>query len=248
MKTDTADWLKQAMAAFGSGQLERTAKLCSEIIDKEPDFHPAWQLAGAVALTAEDFELAMSHLAKAVSLAPDLADYHNNLGIAQRRVERLEDALASYLEAQRLEPDRAAFCSNLGDVYVELEQWEQAQEAFERALSLEPTHRDAKFNLANLMRDVGRLKKAVGLYTDLLVQSPDDPEIHWNLGLTQLLADDYLSGFESYGWREKLAHVPSITGLTGVPRWQGQSIEGRMICLTAEQGFGDSLQMVRFAR
>ena len=85
------------------------------------------------------------------------------------------------------------------------------------------------------MRDVGRLKKAVGLYTDLLVQSPDDPEIHWNLGLTQLLADDYLSGFESYGWAGTCAH-PEHDGEIGLEETQ----RPRATCPDDPQAFNNA--------
>ncbi|MEC9465577.1 MAG: tetratricopeptide repeat-containing glycosyltransferase family protein, partial [Myxococcota bacterium] len=248
MDTAVVSKFKEAVHAFQQGQLEHAATLCRAVVTAAPHAHQAWHLAGVIAASMGDFETAVEKIQQAVSLEPREADYHNNLAIALRRLSRLEQALSAYQQAQRLAPGHASISSNLGDVYAELGQWEAAQKAFEQALSLDPGHREAKFNLANLMRDRGRLKKAIGLYTDLLVQAPEDPDIHWNLGLTQLLSDDYASGFESYNWREKLPGAPPIVGLSGVPRWQGQSLEGRRICLTAEQGFGDSIQMVRFAR
>ena len=81
-------------------------------------------------------------------------------------------------------------------------------------------------------------KKAISL-------APDDPEGHTHLGLAYLLAGDLVNCFAEYEWRLKMPNLP-IEALPG-PTWDGSPLGGAWILLHAEQGYGDTLQFVRYA-
>ena len=57
-------------------------------------------------------------LRRAISLRPDLAEAHNNLGVAYYKMRRSKEAIESYKQAISLEPDYAEAYFNLGVVYL----------------------------------------------------------------------------------------------------------------------------------
>ena len=56
---------------------------------------------------------AMSHYREALRLSPDLAQAHNNLGLALARTGDVDGAVREMREAVRLAPDRQDFRFNL---------------------------------------------------------------------------------------------------------------------------------------
>ena len=71
---------------------------------------------------------------------------------------------------------------------------------------------------------------------------PDNSEIHNNLCMAYLLAKDFERGWEEYEWRLKTIKLPPLTKA----QWDGSSLEGKSILVYAEQGYGDTLQFVRY--
>ena len=62
-----------------------------------------------------------------------------------------------------------------------------------------------------------------------------------------LMLGRYGEGFAEYEARYELL-PPSGTFEQMAPRWDGSPLDGRTILLWAEQGFGDTLQFVRYAQ
>lgn len=78
--------------------------------------------------------------------------------------------------------------------------------------------------------------------------SPNDPEIHLNLSITQFLTGEWASGFREYEWRWRAASFGSPRRDFSQPQWTGQDLAGKTILVHAEQGFGDTIQFCRYAR
>ena len=68
---------------------------------------------------------------------------------------------------------------------------------------------------------------------------------HWNLSLALLLSGDFAGGWEEYEWRWKMKNNDGRN--YSCPLWQGEDIVGRTINLHVEQGFGDTIQFIRYA-
>jgi hypothetical protein len=66
-----------------------------------------------------------------------------------------------------------------------------------------------------------------------------------DLSICYLLDGDYQRGWPAY---EARLRMPESVKLSGLPRWQGEPLEGRNLFLVTEQGFGDTFQFIRYAR
>lgn len=167
------------------------------------------------------------------------------LGLAFQDQGRHEEAIAAYHRALKLSPRFTIALNNLGNTYQSLCRFSEAIACFDSALEIEPDYVNALKNKGTALTWAGRLEAAEECYGEGLVLAPDDPELHKNLGIIRLLQGRFAEGWSGYEWRWRTGEMGSQDLAT--PRWDGQSLEGKTILLTAEQGFGDTIQFVRYA-
>ncbi len=68
---------------------------------------------------------------------------------------------------------------------------------------------------------------------------------HWNVSLIHLLKGDLETGWAEHEWRKKTT-IESRPREFPQPEWNGQKLNGQTILIHAEQGFGDTIQFVRY--
>jgi len=183
---------------------------------------------------------------RAIALRPDFAEAHNNLGIALCALGQVAEAIAECRRATEVRPGFAEAYNNLGSALLEDDQLDSAIAAFERAIQLRPDYPEALNNLGNALRLVGRLEEAVAALRRALALRPEFADAKWNLSLVCLLLDHTQEGWDAYEARRRL-HLRFIHHDLSQPEWDGGEVAGKRILLHSEQGFGDTIQMVRYA-
>jgi tetratricopeptide (TPR) repeat protein len=117
----------QAIASYQAG-LEQAPRSVSLLTD-----------LGRAAVTAEDYERALSWLGQALALDPDFKEAHYWAGRAQHGLGKPSLAIAEIETAIRLAVpgDKSAFYYwlSLGDIYAEIGEAQRASAAYERALA-----------------------------------------------------------------------------------------------------------------
>lgn len=121
---------------------------------------------------------AVARYEQAILLKPDLADIHNNLGVALGQLGQVDNARARFEHALSLNPDHANAHNNLGNLFVSIGRVDEAVIHLERACDLNPSLIGAHKSLGAAYTRQGRLDHAVRCYQRGLVVKPDDPEIH----------------------------------------------------------------------
>ena len=116
-----------------------------------------------------------------------------------------------------------------------------------RALALKPNYPEAHSNLGGALADQGRLDEAAAHFRRAVALRPDYPEAHSNLGMVLLALGDLAAGWKEFEWRWKMPHVVKAARSFAQPRWRGDAAEGRTLLIHAEQGFGDTVQLCRYA-
>lgn len=86
-------------------------------------------------------------LQEALSIEPNSAMHHLNLGNLQDQAGQKGEALKSYLKALELEPKNVNAHYNLGLLYVEMGKHQEAKKAFSEALQLAPDDPETKNQL-----------------------------------------------------------------------------------------------------
>jgi len=120
---------------------------------------------------------------QAITLKPDLADAHYNLGNTLKKQGRLEEAEASYTQAITLKPDYAEAHYNLGNTLKELGRLEEAETNYRKAIALKPDFAEGHNNLGATLQEQGRLDEAETNYRKAIALKPDFAEAHRHLTL-----------------------------------------------------------------
>jgi tetratricopeptide (TPR) repeat protein len=172
--------------------------------------------------------------------------FHNNLGNALRQVGRTPDAIRHLREAIRLKPDYAEAHNNLAIALAHAGYAEEAILAYQRALELRPSYAEAHNNLGVLLNDIRSPAEALPAFNKALELKPDYPEARLNRALAWLSEGDYERGWDEYEfrWNGKGARIREYPR----PLWRGEDLAGKTLFLHPEQGLGDTIQFLRYAR
>jgi tetratricopeptide (TPR) repeat protein len=110
-------------------------------------------------------------------LSEEDSDTHFNLGIAYKEMGLLPEAIREFQVASRDSGLFVECCSMVGMCFMEQGMWSQAADWFQKALgapNLTPEAQLAlRYDLAASLESAGDLDRAVGLYQEVVAQSPD---------------------------------------------------------------------------
>jgi tetratricopeptide (TPR) repeat protein len=210
-----------------------------------PDHAEALSNRGDALRQLGRLEQALASYDRALATRPEFAEALSNRGNVLRAMRRFDDALASYDAALRLHPDYPEAWSNRAATLQALDRLDEAVASCDRALALRPDFIEALNNRASVLQELHRFDQALSTYDRIAAIAPDHAEAQMNRALLLLLTGDFARGWPAYEWRRKL---PSFVERDfAQAEWSGQDIAGKRLLLHAEQGFGDTIQFVRYA-
>ncbi|MGQ7936836.1 tetratricopeptide repeat protein [Paraburkholderia sp. D1E] len=179
----------------------------------------------------------------ALAAEPRFVAAHFNLANTFDATDRHEEAVASFQAAFALQPNLPPTIFGLGNALAALGRHAQALPYLERAVGLDPQFALAWLSLGTAHQALNAHAAAVRAFDQALRLRPDLASAHMNRALAWLALRDFTRGLPEYEWRLQITAQPVIQTL---PRWHGEPIEQRTLLVHAEQGFGDTLQFVRF--
>ena len=226
------------------GKLDEAVACYERAVALNPRLAEAHNNLGAARSEQGRTEEAAACFERALVLEPNNADALSNLGGVLRSLGKLAEAEACCLRALSLKPDQAVAHSNLGAVRTAQGRFDEAANHYERALSLRPDYGEAHANYGNSLYMQGRLAEATEHYERALRHEPDNGDLHLNSAMPWLIQGDFAKAWEEFEWRWRRRIQPPRPFVQ--PLWQGEPLAGRTILLHAEQGLGDTLQMVRY--
>ncbi len=174
-------------------------------------------------------------------------------------------------------PNSAEINFVCGNIYKSNEKFGKAKKCYLKSLQLKSDFREAEINLASIYYILGEIENAEKIYTRLIKRNSHDADLHYNLALIfqekkryedalreidQALSLKYspyyehakaeilfslsrfAEGFPAFRSRLKLnppVHEPKL------PRTLSE-LENARILIFEEQGVGDTIQMLRFAK
>ena len=119
---------------------------------------------------------------KILTIRPDAAEAHSDLGIILAQQGQLADAAAQFARAIALKPNLPLAHYNLAGVLCQLGRLDEAAAHFEEVIALRPDYPDAYGNLAIVLGNLGKLEAAAARMKQAIALRPNDPEAHNNLG------------------------------------------------------------------
>jgi predicted O-linked N-acetylglucosamine transferase (SPINDLY family) len=138
--------LPAAIAAYREGRQPDAQAICRRILEGSSSHFDALHLLGVSELDCAQFAQAEATLARAVSVNPQSAEAHSNLGLALFKLKRYDDARRCQEKAIALQPNFPTALTNLGNTLMRLGLIDQAVGAHDRAIRLKPDYADAYCN------------------------------------------------------------------------------------------------------
>ena len=234
--------------ALQSGDLAAAYDLITQAIRIRGDDAHAHVHLSAVLQQQGHLQEALSAIQQALVLAPDLSLALNNAAaLLSKDLKRPAEALPLLEHALRIDDQDATAWNGLGYALVELRRYDEALLCLERALQLRPGFALAWYNHGNALQLQNRLADAMRSYDAALASDPGLVDAHFGQSVCRLLAGDLAEGFRQYEWRWRKPAYQALAQQHAQPLWLGETVlRGRTLLVHHEQGFGDTLQMVRY--
>ena len=173
--------LAAAMAHHRAGRLADAERLYRLVCDTDPNNARAFHLRGVVAHQLRRPDAAWL-VGRAVMLAPDFAEAHNDHGVILASSGLFADALPCFERALALNPDYHEARNNLGRGLRSVGRFDEALLQFERLLKEAPDSAIAHFNVASVLQPAGLREDAERHYRSAIALRPDFFDAHIQLG------------------------------------------------------------------
>ena len=165
--------------------------------------------------------------------------------------EQFEQAEKYSTMLVKLKPDNSSYLNFLGNIYTARLKFKEAIVTFKKVLEVDPTSILANQNIANAHYLQRNFSKAE-YYNKKLLKFPEQKSpVLYNLAQIYLAQEDYKNGWKYFENRFENTLPISMKQaldkmLEHTKMWDGSSLEDKSLLIISEQGYGDSLQFIRF--
>lgn len=225
MANGSSDWaLGETLRAeryHHAGQFDRAARIYEKVLDRKPRCWPAAFNYAVLAHQLCQHETSIGHLRRIVAAFPGNVEALYNLGTVLQCVGAYEESERYLTRATQLAPDHTASWVNLGNARLARGDSAGAGTAYEVAMRHDPDNYEALYNRAHHL----------------------------------ILSGQWRAGWASYEARWSIPGFTAMNSLTvdatrtDLPTpWQGQPLSGCRLLVSGEQGWGDDIMCLRYAR
>ncbi|HBK05659.1 MAG TPA: hypothetical protein DDZ81_07310 [Acetobacteraceae bacterium] len=160
---------------------------------------------------------------------------------------QLDDAIAAAKQAVASGVDDAFFLYVLGNTQFKSGDYAAAAENLTAATRLNPYRAEVFNDLAASLFVLGREAEGLVCLRRALDLQPDLPEARETDAIWLLRYGRFREGWRKFDARFQTSANHRLRRPFSQPQWRGEPLHGQTILLHAEQGFGDTLQFVRYA-
>jgi tetratricopeptide (TPR) repeat protein len=178
-------------------------------------------------------------------------EYWNTLGAVCSAMHEHSRAYAAFTHALKLNSTSVAIRNNMALEHQATGNYTAAKQVLAEAMEIPSKYVPMlKFNYGNVLLDDRQPAHAAKWFKEVRNLLPDFTPARWNRATALLMAGLYKEGWEEYEsrWSQFPNFAKVRERLSAWPTWTGQPLEGKAIYLYAEQGAGDAIQFVRFAK
>jgi tetratricopeptide (TPR) repeat protein len=162
------------------------------------------------------------------------------------RVGRHGEAEARYRHAIELDAHGHAGWIGLGNLLMKMNRPAEALACYDAILAFAPDDVLALFNRGNALQRECRHTEALASYAAAEARRPGFAEISMEQAHCHLALGNWPSGWTLFESRWRTQQLQGGQLQTAAPQWLGETQEKGILLLWAEQGLGDSLQMLRY--
>ncbi|MGF6573252.1 tetratricopeptide (TPR) repeat protein [Paraburkholderia sp. GAS333] len=256
-----AIWFTEAEEARHAGHFDVARARLDQVLAHDPAHARAMHAQAQVALASNELEPAQQWVTRAIATHAEAA-FYGTLCVIQIRQGAYADALQTAQRGLALAPESTALLYYQALMLQVHGSPDEAARVYFTLLELEPDHPRALANLGVVLKDLGSLSEAERYLRQVIDIEPSNRGARANLGLVLLAAGHYEEAWPYF--EDRAANFVDAEGRPiasnarlPLPEWRGERIDGaneddaaassgKRLLIVPEQGFGDSLQFVRY--
>jgi tetratricopeptide (TPR) repeat protein len=234
------------------GRLDDAIACFRKVLELRPNDVGTLVEAGSAHAMRGDLDEAETYYRAALQVDAARFDAMCNLGDTLRRLDRLDEAESFARRALALRPDEPDALNTLACILLRTSALDEAEICCRKALSIRNDSAPTQITLGNILNARHRWAEADPCFRTALRLQPKSATARYNLSMLRMLNGDYEEGLKLYESRfdvllEDFGVTPTIRELLNdARRWQGEDLRGRRLLVWTEQGFGDSLMVLRY--
>ncbi len=245
---DAAVWHCLASAAKATGDSAGAIKALKRAMQIEPRNLAVINDLANLHMADNDTRTAEPLLRSALELEPHSPRAHVRLARLLGVLGGHAQARALVERAVALDPGFALGHAALSAALRQQGENEAAVAAARRAIELDPTLALGQVNLALAELRLYRYESALAAFDAAIALDPANVDAHWNRGMLLVKFGRLKEGFADYEWRYR-----SALFFGGKPRSipthpKPESFAGKRLVMLAEQGLGDTIMYLRYAK
>jgi tetratricopeptide (TPR) repeat protein len=190
-------------------------------------------------------EPARLHFLSALFMEPNQPQVLQNLGAVLRNLNFYEASESIARRSVAASGNNPYCLSNLGVAQMALRKYGEALKTLKTVTNGLPDAAPGWHNFALVLYMLGRYEEALKSFDKSLELDSTNSQVQSDRALTLLALERIQDGLESYEVRWKLLANSKIWE-KDLPEWKGENLIGSRILVHHEQGFGDSIMLVRF--
>lgn len=244
---DPAILIHKGALERAAGRLDAAEMSFATAASLKPDDAEIFNNLGVVARARGRTADAIKHYRQALALGPPSSALLGNIANALDELGDHASAERFLRQALDLDPTAIDARYNLAAHLTRRQYPDEAAPHLRAVVTEAPERWDAWINLGVAELALGDLSAAENAVRRALTLKPDNPEAQYDLAWVLLLSGRWQDGWPMLEARWHLPRFASRRPGTGAPEWDGQPLGEGTLLIYAEQGFGDSIQMIRFA-
>lgn len=159
-----ADPYRAGIDALRAGDSEIAISHLTLAIQQNPTNHRYYNDRGVAYKRSGNLEAALADYSRALEIEPGYANALNNRGVVYLNQGRLDEAIADFHDALKSERLKQKIHTNIGIAYAKKGDHQKAVEHLSEAISFGPRDYRSYFFLAESLRHMGSVEKALKMY------------------------------------------------------------------------------------
>jgi tetratricopeptide (TPR) repeat protein len=243
---DVEALLLLGLSVAARGQTQRAAAILDRVARERPhDPHPCGDLPTLLPRFSRT-QVATQYTA-CLRLAPEDLRLRQAFATFLQEGGEPEAAVALLREGLQLHPGSAVAQHAMGLALAELGHNEEAIWHFHQAVETNPAQAASWANLGMLLKVEHQFDRAIDAYARAIAAAPSDAQIRVNRAVALLHAGRWAEAWPDFEWRLRIKGAVTLPLEFLLPAIsEAGNLAGRTVLLTHEEGFGDTMQFLRY--
>ncbi len=173
---------QEAFEHHKNGNLQEARKIYELILKETPNDFNCLHHLGLIAKNNKEYLSAFELISKAITINPNIASAHFNLGNVLKELNKINDAIESYDKAISIKPDYELYLLK-GIALYEIKKFNEALASYDESIKLNPNSFLAYSNRGVALVDLNKIKDGIADYDKAIQINSNFINARYNRGL-----------------------------------------------------------------